>query len=78
MPPCPFHNSSVDESGSTKAPSIGVEQPRSIIPLMLEALCEHLLEKTGLYQDKIVLFLLDEFKTLVMPFSIGRVLASIG
>jgi hypothetical protein len=44
---------------------------------MLNALCEYLLEKPSLYQDEIVLFLLDEFKTLVTPFSIGRALASI-
>ena len=45
---------------------------------MLDALCEYLLEKPGLYRDEMVLFLLDEFKTLVTPFSIGRALASIG
>ena len=56
--------------GSTKAPSNGVGRPRSITPQMLEALCEHLLEKPGLYQDEMVLFLLDEFKTYVTPCSI--------
>jgi hypothetical protein len=45
---------------------------------MLDALCEYLLEKPGLYRDEMVLFLLDEFKTYVTPFSIGRALASIG
>ena len=64
--------------GSTKAPSNGVGRPRSITPPMLDALCEYLLEKPGLYRDEMVLFLLDEFKTLVTPFSIGRALASIG
>jgi hypothetical protein len=42
---------------------------------MLDALCEYLLKKPGLYQDEMVLFLLDEFKTHVTPFSIGRALA---
>jgi hypothetical protein len=35
--------------GSTKAPPHGVGQPRSITPPMLDALCEYLLEKPGLY-----------------------------
>ena len=64
--------------GSTKAPSNGIGRPRSITPPMLDALCEHLLEKPSLYRDEMVLFLLDEFKTLVTPFSLGRALASIG
>jgi hypothetical protein len=64
--------------GSSKAPSNGVGQPRSITPPMLEALCEYLLGKPGLYRDEMVLFLLDEFKTHVTPYSIGRALASIG
>ena len=34
---------------STKAPSNGVGRPRSIIPLMLDTLCKHLLEKPKLY-----------------------------
>jgi hypothetical protein len=45
---------------------------------MLDALCEHLLEKPGLCQDEMVLFLLDEFNTQVSTFSIGRALRSIG
>jgi hypothetical protein len=49
--------------GSTKAPSNGVGRPQSITPPMLEALCEHLLGKPGLYQNEMELFLLDEFKT---------------
>jgi hypothetical protein len=64
--------------GSTKAPSNGVGWPRSITPPMLEALCEYLLEKPDLYRDEMALFLFDEFKTHVTPFSIGRALASIG
>jgi hypothetical protein len=61
-----------------KAPPNRVRRPRTITPLMLDALCEHLLEKPELYQEEIVLFLLDEFRTHVTPFSIGRTLASIG
>ena len=64
--------------GSTKAPSNGVGRPRSITPPMLDALCEHLLEKPGLYQDEIVLFVLDEFNTHVTGSSIGRALKTRG
>jgi transposase len=64
--------------GSTKAPSNGVGRPRSVTPPMLDALCEHLLEKPNLYQDEMAIFLWDEFEVLVTTFSIGRALASIG
>jgi transposase len=64
--------------GKTKAPSNGVGRPRSIRPPMLDALCEHLLEKPGLYLDKMKLFLWDEFEVFVSTFSIRRALKSIG
>jgi hypothetical protein len=64
--------------GNTKAPSNGVGRPRSITPLMLDALCEYLLEKPGLYQDEMVLFVLDEFNTHITASSIGRALKSRG
>ena len=35
--------------GSVKAPSVKAGRPRSITPIMLEALCDRLLEKPGLY-----------------------------
>jgi transposase len=64
--------------GTTRAPSNGVGRPRSVTPPMLDALCEHLLEKPDLYQDEMTIFLWDEFEVLVTTFSIGRALASIG
>jgi hypothetical protein len=45
---------------------------------MLQALCDHLLEKPDLYQDEMVVFLWDEFRVCVITFSIGRALASMG
>jgi hypothetical protein len=45
---------------------------------MLDALCEYLLEKPSLYQDEIVLFMLDEFNTHETASSIGRALKSHG
>jgi transposase len=63
--------------GTTKAPLNGGGRPRSITPLMLEALCEHLLEKPGLYLEEIAVFLWDEFDVLVSTSSISRALKSI-
>ncbi len=63
--------------GTTRAPSNGIGRRRSITPPMLDALCEHLLEKPELYQDEMTVFLWDEFEVLVTTFSIRRVLASI-
>lgn len=60
--------------GSTKAPSNGVGRPRSITPLILDALCEYLLEKPGLFRDEMVLFVLDEFNVQVTTSTIGRAL----
>jgi transposase len=45
---------------------------------MSNALYEHLLEKPDLYQDEMVLFLLDEFDIQVSTQSIGRMLRSNG
>jgi hypothetical protein len=42
---------------------------------MLAALCEHLLEKPGLYRDEMAVFLYDEFGVLVAVSSISRALA---
>lgn len=63
---------------SIRAPANSIGRRQSITPLMLEALCEHLLEKPHLYQDEMVVFLWDEFRVLVSTYSIGGALASIG
>lgn len=64
--------------GKVRAPRNGVGRPRSITPSMLEALCEHLMEKPTLYQDEMALFLWDEFGKHVTIQSISRALASVG
>jgi transposase len=64
--------------GSVRAPSNGAGRPRSITSIMLEALCDHLLEKPDLYLDEMVVFLWDEFRVLVTTFTIGRALRSTG
>jgi transposase len=62
---------------STKAPSNGVGRRRRITPRMLEALCERLIEKPGMYQDEMAIFLYDEFRVLVTQSNISRALKSI-
>ncbi|CZT13846.1 uncharacterized protein RAG0_17338 [Rhynchosporium agropyri] len=49
--------SNIRHYGTTKAPSNGGGRLRSLItPLMIDALCEHLLEKPGLYLEEIATF----------------------
>ncbi|KAJ5917546.1 hypothetical protein N7466_011100 [Penicillium verhagenii] len=64
--------------GNVRAPPTRVGRRRSITPPMLEALCDHLLEKPGLYVDEMVIFLLDEFRVQVTNSSLKRALASVG
>ena len=47
--------------GNVRAPPTRVGRRRSITPPMLVAICDHLLEKPGLYVDEMALFLWDEF-----------------
>jgi GTP1/Obg family GTP-binding protein len=49
-----------------------------ITPVMLDALRVRLLEKPGMYQDEMTLFLYDGFKILVNHSAVSRALASIG
>lgn len=55
---------------SVKTPLIRGGRPRSITPVMLEALCDHLIVKHALY--------LDEFALQVTKWSISRALKSKG
>jgi hypothetical protein len=41
---------------------------------MIEALCDHLSAKPGLYLDKIVVLLYDEFHTMITTLNIRRAL----
>lgn len=45
---------------------------------MLDALREKLLEKPGIYQDKIIVFLYNEFDILVNASVVSQALKSIG
>lgn len=64
--------------GDVRAPLIPGGRPRVITPIMLEALCDHLLEKPDLYLDEMAEFLYDEFDVLVSTYTISRALQSHG
>jgi transposase len=66
--------SNIHYYGTTKAPPNGGGRPRSITPLMIDILCEHLLEKPGLYLEEMATFLCDEFDVLVSTSTISRAL----
>ena len=51
--------------GKTKAQWNGAGRRRIIMPQMLDALCERLLENPGLHGDEMAVFLYDEFGILV-------------
>lgn len=53
-------------------------RPRSITPSMLEALCDHLTGKPGLYLEEMAVFLYDEFGITASSSSIKRTLSSAG
>lgn len=59
--------------GTTKALPNGTGRRRIITPPMLSALLERLIEKPGLCQDEMIIFLYDEFDTLVTAATISNV-----
>jgi len=62
--------------GTTSAPANRGGRRARITPVILDALCEHLLEKPDEDSDDIVVFLWDEFNTLVSRWTVSRALAS--
>jgi hypothetical protein len=48
--------------GNVRAPPTHVGRRQSVTRPMLEALCDHLIEKPGLYVDEMAIFLWDEFR----------------
>ncbi|OQD86930.1 hypothetical protein PENSOL_c082G07324 [Penicillium solitum] len=64
--------------GSIKAPLIKAGRPRSIKPVMMEALCDHLLEKPDLYLHEMQIFFLDEFEASVPKSTISDALRRTG
>jgi transposase len=64
--------------GSTETPPNKGGRRRRTTPVMLDALREKPLEKPGMYQDEMIVFLFDEFDILVNASAVSRALASIG
>ena len=64
--------------GNVRAPPTRVGRRRTVTPPMIEALCDRLLEKPGLYVDEMEIFLSDEFRVQVTNSSLKRALASVG
>lgn len=60
--------------GGVKAPPNKGGRPRSVTPVMIQVLCDHLLERPHLYLDEMVIFLWDEFQIQVTTCSISRAL----
>lgn len=61
-----------------RAPKIRIGRQRAVTPLMIEALCDHLSEKPGVYLDEMALFFWDEFQTFFTILSIRRALVAKG
>jgi hypothetical protein len=61
--------------GSIYAPQTRIGRKRTMTPLMIEALCDHISEKPGLYLDEMVW---DEFQTFVTTSNIRRALVAKG
>jgi hypothetical protein len=70
-------SSNVRLFGKKKAPANDAGRQQLVIPPMLAALCDRLIEKPGLYRDEVVVFLYDEFDILVSLSSISGALVSI-
>lgn len=60
--------------GSVTAPPNKSGWPRSLTPLMVQVLCDDLVEKPHFYLDEMVVFLWDEFEVLVTTWSTRRAL----
>lgn len=62
-------------SGTARPHLVRAGRPPSITPLMLDALCDHLVEKPGLYIEAMAVFLWDQFRVLPSTSSIQRALS---
>ncbi|OQD72532.1 hypothetical protein PENANT_c242G05870, partial [Penicillium antarcticum] len=62
--------------GTIYAPQTRIGRKRTMTPLMIVALCDHLSEKPGLYLDEMAVFLWDEFQAMITTSSIRRALVA--
>ena len=70
--------SNMRQFGSVKAPPNKRGRPRTLTPVMIQALCDHLIEKPYLYLDEMVLFIWDEFQKKVTISCLCRTLEYVG
>jgi hypothetical protein len=63
---------------STRGPFNGAGRPRLITIVILDALREKLLEKPGMYQDEMVVFLYDKSDVMFNVSAVCHGLKSIG
>lgn len=68
------HRTNLHLFGTATAPPNKKGRPRSLTPVMIKALCDHLLEKPQLYLDEMIVFIWDEFGKRVNEWSISRAL----
>lgn len=64
--------------GSVYATPTRIGRKPTVTPLMIDALCDHLSEKPGLYLDEMAIFLWDEFRLMITTSSIRRALVAKG
>jgi transposase len=64
--------SNMRQFGNVKAPPNKKGRPRGLTPAIIQALCDHLLEKPYLYLDEMVLFVWDEFQEMMTTCCISR------
>ena len=72
------HRANLRSFGTTTAPRNRGGSRRTLTPTMLDALCEHLLEKPDEDLDSMILFVWDEFETLVSRWTLSRALSARG
>ena len=58
--------------GSPRPPPIPAGRPPNITPVMLDALCDHLAKKPGLYVEEVAILLWNYFNILPSSSSIKR------
>lgn len=58
--------------GSAMSPPVSPYRPSSTTKVMVDALCDHLAEKPGLYVEEMAIFLFDEFNVVPSISSIKR------
>jgi transposase len=62
--------------GSVHTPPTRRGRKRTVTPLIIDVLCDHLSENPGLHLDEMAVFLWEEFRTMITTSSIRRVLVA--